>query len=61
MIELMEIEGEDYGKDLVEVVRCKDCIHSEGLEASKYRFCQLLKRWAHLDGYCDEAKKNDEV
>ena len=56
MIELYELENEDYGKDTVEVVRCQNCIFSEGMESSQYRMCAKHFEVVPIDGYCFEAR-----
>lgn len=57
MIEIYEVENEDYKKDLVEVTRCKDCARSEGMEASRYVYCRLQGGCVDKDGFCYRAKK----
>lgn len=56
MVEIKEIEGKDYGKDLVEVVRCKDCIWSEGMESSRYVRCTRLYELVPVNAYCSNGR-----
>lgn len=56
MLELQEIEGEDYGRDLVEVIRCRNCKFAEGMESSRYVNCQKFYSIISADGFCAWAK-----
>ena len=63
MLELKEIEGQDYGKDLVEVVRCKNCAYSEGMESSRYVMCLQFMQITHINDFCScaERKRDDKT
>ena len=43
--------------DLVEVVRCKDCIHAEVGE--KDVWCELYESYKNIDGFCDESERKE--
>ena len=63
MLELKEIDGEDYGKDLVEVVRCKDCrygIKKDGYISVTCCFDSVCGRLRHPFDFCSDGRKKDD-
>lgn len=44
--------------DVVEVVRCKDCIWSTNKTKSGHRYCEVMNDYAVDDGFCSWAEKN---
>ena len=56
MIEIYPVKGEDYGRDMVEVIRCENCMYWERA-AMKYGVC--LKTFSEIaqNGYCSRAKR----
>lgn len=59
MLELKQIDGEDYGKDLVEVVRCKDCRYSLKRSKDKVLCCydSVSGRIKHAQDFCSDGAK----
>lgn len=62
MLELKEIEGENYGKDLVEVVRCKDCKYGIKRSANTILCCFDSVRGSgkHVFDFCSDGKEKDD-
>lgn len=54
-------ERERRGADLVEVIRCKDCMHME-YTAVKNRYCRAWGRIQTMgdDGFCNFAERRDD-
>ena len=44
--------------DVVEVVRCKDCMWSTKRTRSGHRYCEVMNDYAVDDGFCSWAEKN---
>lgn len=61
MIELYEVPGEDYGRDLVEVIRCERCKFGEPMESSRYLTCQRNYEVVQKDGFCAWAKAKGDT
>lgn len=49
----------DNGLDLVEVVRCKDCVHS-GSEKGGWVYCHNIKQRATRDFFCGDGARREE-
>lgn len=47
--------------DVVEVIRCKECIYSVyPVLAGQMKCKQDGERWVFFDGYCDKAERREE-
>ena len=63
-IDLSTIQRWMESSDIVEVVRCKDCIHAK--EMTQYgcsecvRHCEKLKIVTSPDWFCAEGRRKDE-
>ena len=60
MVELKEIENEDYGKDLVEVVRCKDCKNGVCRGSVVACFEDVTLKTKLLDDYCSMGVRKEK-
>lgn len=49
-----------HSKDVVEVVRCKDCKHSMDKHVTGYRKCMLLNCWLEDDAFCSYGERSEE-
>lgn len=47
----------DSEKDMVEVVRCKDCIHSRQIASETY--CRENSIITELEGYCYKGEERE--
>lgn len=45
--------------DLVEVVRCKDCVHSK-YPGEKVVWCKRNSKYVPMKGYCNYGERKDE-
>jgi len=49
--------------DVVEVVRCKDCIHwlkdNKPSNKPKYRLCEYYRGYKNQDGFCDFGERKE--
>ena len=61
MIELYEVQEEDYGRDLVEVIRCANCANGEAMESSRYITCRRNYEVVQKDGFCAWAKAKGDT
>lgn len=65
MAPIVAEELKRYMPDLVEVVRCKDCIHAK--EMTQYgcgecvRHCEKLKIVTSPEWFCAEGRRNNET
>ena len=55
----------DFSRDAVPVVRCKDCEkrpdeHKTELNGKLYRYCELHRRWTTDDWFCADGKRRQK-
>lgn len=60
MLELKEIEGEDYGRDLVEVIRCRNCKYGVDFRSELFLRCELRCEMVGRDDFCSRARMRFE-
>lgn len=60
MIEVYEIPGEEYGEDLVRVVRCEKCVNSADIGV-RFCYCTKTASFKPKNGYYDEGRENVKV
>lgn len=52
-------EGDMYGIDRVEFIRCKDCKHCRIYANGCNSYCEAGHNISYVDGYCSEAEPKD--
>lgn len=52
-----DIDVEDKKMDIVEVVRCKDCIHWQSNNGSTYAYCDRTSGGWDADEFCSNAER----
>ena len=43
--------------DVVEVVRCKDCIKTSPFDDGLLRFCKKMQEYRYPDNYCSDGRR----
>lgn len=49
------IECKYVPMDLVDVVRCKDCVFWEAVDGDNYQICKLTGKGMDANGFCSNA------
>lgn len=55
-----EIEGQDYRRDFVEVIRCRDCKYGADYGSAMFLRCELRCEMVDRDGFCHRARSRFE-
>lgn len=61
MLELIEVEGQETSKDLVEVVRCRNCKYSEEYNSDLFVRCNVHYECTRRDDFCSKGVPKLEV